>query len=133
MLPWDLATHIPAATRSQIAKFAPETIFHLASISRPADCGGEQPHDMAVRVIVEGTRSVIQLALSLGSPARLVFASSAYVYRVPPKGHLQVTEDAPQEPTSAYGKTKMWAEKQVLKAINTDGLDGIILRAFQHT
>ena len=133
VLPWDLATHIPAETRSQIAQFAPETIFHLASISRPADCGGEQPHDMAVRVNVEGTRSVIQLALSLGSPARLVFASSAYVYRNPPTGRLQVTEDAPQDPTSAYGKTKLWAEKEVIKAINTDGLDGVILRAFQHT
>lgn len=133
VFPWDLVTRIPTEIRSQVAEFAPEAIFHLASISRPADCGGDQPHDMAVQVNVEGTRSVIQLALSLGSPPRLVFASSAYVYRVPPTGRSLVSEESPQDPATAYGKTKLWAEKEILNSIDADGLDGVILRAFQHT
>ncbi len=128
---WNLAEPLSHEARQVVQQFAPDCIFHLAAISVPAQCGSDEPSVLSHAVNVGGTRAVIELARSLETRARLLVVSSSHVYAPVARERPVVTEDAPLGPTGAYGKTKWQAEQVCLQAIE-DGLDVVIVRAFQH-
>jgi GDP-4-dehydro-6-deoxy-D-mannose reductase len=82
-------------------------------------------------VNVDGTRAVIELAMSLSPPPRVLVISSAHVYAPVSRVQPVVSEDAPLGPTGAYGKTKLQAEEVCRQAAQA-GADVIVARAFQH-
>ncbi len=73
---------------------------------------------------VEGTRRLLEAARA-GGVSRIVYTSSVAVYG----DHLApgVTEDAPLDPSGAYGVSKVRAERLLRGAVGT-GLHGVIVR-----
>ena len=119
--------------RRRIEAFRPEMVYHLAAISVPQDCGRKDPSPTAVAVNVEGTRQVLRLAGSLATRPRVLFVSSSLVYAPVSFESPRVGEDALLGPAGAYGQTKLAAEEVVRQAVEEDGCDAVIVRAFQHT
>lgn len=135
VLPWDLAQPGGPSedVRQAVEQFAPTAIYHLAAISVPGDCGQDEPTPLAVRINVDGTRRVLQLAASLPSSPRVLFVSSSYVYGPVTAESPRVDEKAPVAPKRGYGRTKLAAEKEVQQAVACGQVDAVIARAFQHT
>ncbi|MCS7238425.1 MAG: GDP-mannose 4,6-dehydratase [Thermoguttaceae bacterium] len=134
LIPWDLggSASLPAEVGSALREFRPTAIFHLAAISVPEKCGGEEPTPEAWQVNVEGTRHVLELAASLRPIPTVLVVSSSHVYGEVKWDSPVVDENAPLAPRSGYGKTKKAAEDLAQRAIK-DGLPVIIVRAFHHS
>jgi len=135
LVAWNLGSPegISAEARRRIERFAPDWIFHLAALSVPRDCGSDQPTPEAIAVNVEGTRRVLELAGSVAGVVRVLFTSSSYVYGPVDRRSPRVDETARLAPRRGYGRTKLAAEEEVRRAIERDGCDAVIARAFQHT
>lgn len=133
LLGWDLASGQSAAVRRRVADFQPDWIFHLAALSVPADCGGEQPTPQALATNLGGTSAAIELALSLSPRPKLLLISSCYVYAPVSPDHPLVDETAPVDPVGGYGETKLAAEHAVRSASYDNGLEAVVARVFQHT
>jgi GDP-4-dehydro-6-deoxy-D-mannose reductase len=61
----------------------------------------------------------------------VLLVSSCHVYAPVPRGRATVAEDAPLGPTGGYGRTKLAAESELTRAVADEGLDAVIVRAFQ--
>ncbi len=133
LVAWDTSTQPKPspAEMEQIARFAPDAIYHLAAISVPADCGGDQPTEAALRANVSGTRHVLELAAHLPTRPRVLVVSTSHVY-VLTTDNRPLSEDMPLGPSRAYGITKLAAEQEATAAVQA-GTDVVIARAFQHT
>ena len=97
----------------------PEVVFHLAAQIDAAKSVAEPELDEAVNV--GGTQNVIA-ASHVSGVRKIIFSSTAAVY-----GDVQIRptpEDAPLEPISQYGKSKLAAER----LLAASGLDYVILR-----
>ena len=129
---WNLAEPLSEESRQAVHRFAPDCIYHLAAISVPSQCGSSEPSPLAQAVNVGGTRSVIELAQALSTPARVLAISSAHVYAAVSSDDPVVTEEAALAPSGAYGKTKLEAEKVCQQAV-VAGSDVVVVRAFQHS
>lgn len=129
---WDITQGLSDEACRCVTDFAPDTIYHLAAMSVPSRCGGEVPTAEAVAVNVEGTRAVIDLANGQTTPPRLLLASSCHVYAPVDESSRRVHEDAPLQPITAYGKTKLTAEQVVLEGAKR-GLSAVVARAFHHS
>jgi len=135
LVAWDLGSPegLSAEGRRTIERFAPDWIFHLAALSVPRDCGRDEPTPAAIAVNVEGTRRVLDLAGWLGGGVRVLFTSSSYVYGPVDRRSPRVDETARLAPRRGYGRTKLAAEREVRRAVERQGCDAVIARAFQHT
>jgi len=135
VLRWDLgdADGLAGEGRDRIAAFAPDCIYHLAALSVPSDCGTDEPAPRAVAVNVDGTTRVLELAMSLSSPPRVLFTSTSHVFAPVAPAKLQVDERAPLGPWRGYGITKLAAEERIREVVRRAGLDVVIARSFQHT
>lgn len=93
-----------------------------ASVARP---------DLFYEHNVRGTMTLLAAMRRAGVP-RLVFSSSAAVYGEPrgadPLARLQ--EDAPKQPSSPYGDTKLACERMIAAHCAAFGLTGVALRYF---
>ncbi|ELY87080.1 NAD-dependent epimerase/dehydratase family protein [Natrinema altunense] len=101
-----------------------DIIFHHAAlISVEASIRDpERTHD----VNVTGTVKLLERARD--ESARFVFASSAAVYGHPDT--VPIPEDAPTEPTSPYGLSKLAAEQYVRLYADLYDLSAVVLRYF---
>ena len=135
LVEWDLAADNGLADEAwrRIEAFRPGIIYHLAAMSVPQDCGTMEPSPVALAINVGGTRRVLRLAGSLSTQPRVLFVSSSLVYAPVDFDSPKVGEDALLGPIGAYGRTKLAAEEVVGKAVQQDGRDAVIVRAFQHT
>lgn len=130
---WDMTKSLDEAARQTITAFQPDTIYHLAAMSVPSDCGSGEPTRHADRINVGGVSAICELGHQLEPRPRIIFVSSCYVYAPVSLASPIVSEDASLVPQHAYGKTKLKAEQAVFQAIRDHGIDAIIARAFQHT
>lgn len=135
LVAWDLGSPagIPQEARRRIEDFRPQCIYHLAAISVPEDCGEEETVPVATAINVDGTRRVMELAVSLASRPKVLFASSSHVYGPVGRESPRVDETAPVGPWRGYGRTKLEAEGEVRRAVDRHGCDAVIARSFQHT
>lgn len=99
-------------------KVRPELVFHLAAI-----VSYSAPKELMYSVNVEGTKNVVDKCLKYES--KMVFTSSVSVI-----GRFEgiANEDTPCKPFTTYGKTKLEAEKIVVKAYQENGLPISIIR-----
>ena len=132
LLQWDISQDAPSEIHHRLADYRPTCVFHLAAVSVPRACGTLDPTDQAWSVNVQGTRRVLRLAAALPHRPRVLLASSSHVYAQVGADGVVVAEDAPLAPPDAYGRTKLAAEGELLRAVSVDGLEGIIARAFLH-
>ncbi len=132
---WDLARDdgLSEAALRRLAEFQPQVVYHLAAISVPHLCGGEQPTPLAFEVNVGGTRRVLQWAATVPTAPRVLLVSSSHVYVPVQAPSSRVSEEAPLGPVQAYGRTKLAAEEEGRRALGAGVCDVVIARAFQHT
>jgi nucleoside-diphosphate-sugar epimerase len=99
-------------------------VVHLAAVSRVV--WGEQDPSLCQAVNVEGTRNVLETASDMGSRSPWVLvASSREVYGN--ARDLPVNEAAPLRPLNVYARSKVEAEKLVIRAVE-GGLRASVLR-----
>lgn len=103
----------------------PEILFHLAAHHYIPYCN-ENPEE-AFTVNVMGTRQLLQAARDLETLQRVVYASTAAVYRPADEPHHETEIEGP---TDIYGRTKLVGEDLVeLFAANT-GIPSTAARLF---
>jgi UDP-glucose 4-epimerase len=109
-------------------------VVHLAALTSARESYGEALRYHAVNVV--GTLNLLTALERSGRPEgqrrslRLVLASSAAVYA---GGEGALGEDAPVDPPSPYGASKLAAEWLVAAQARTGGLDPVVLRCFNVT
>lgn len=111
------------AVKKVISEVAPEEIYHLASLSRPALGLIREYYD----VNLYGTLNVLEAAKRIN--AKTLIVSTAYVYG---RHGTMISETTPLEPVNHYGASKAAAD---LAAISyaLDGLHVVRVRPFNHT
>lgn len=99
-----------------------DVVVHMAAIIPPL---ANSNTELATRVNVDATRTLLEMMQRSPSAKRLVFASSMGVAGLDQAGRTPpLTADVPPTPTDHYGRTK--AECEAL--IKASGLDWTILR-----
>jgi dTDP-4-dehydrorhamnose reductase len=99
-------------TERIIYGFAPDVVFHLASLTNVDYC--ETHKKEAEKVNVEGTANVATACKQTG--ARMVFVSTDYVFDGK-KGNYK--ESDKPKPVNVYGRTKLEGEKIVSKLVGS--------------
>jgi nucleoside-diphosphate-sugar epimerase len=100
-------------------------VFHLAAAPEPVSSASDVYDVQAVNV--EGTVNLLHAAVSEGV-WRLVLGSCSSVYGTP--ATCPVSEDAPLEPTSLFGASKVAAESYCHAFHVRHQLDTVVLRYF---
>ncbi len=97
LIAWDISRPdgLCETSRRSIQRFRPQVVYHLAAISVPAECGEDQPRPQAVAVNVEGTRRVLEAAVALDWPPRVLLASTSHVYAPVEESSPRVDENWP--------------------------------------
>ena len=98
-----------------------DTVVHLVGIIPPLS---EQDIELAERVNVRGTRSIIAAMEASPSARRLIFASSMAVFGTHQDREPPLRNDSIVSPDDNYGRTKVAAEE----AIRSSNLNWTILR-----
>ncbi|PQO27027.1 NAD-dependent epimerase/dehydratase family protein [Blastopirellula marina] len=132
MLAWDISEPATPELIDTLKDFSPEVIYHLAAISHPGSCGDDLPTETCQAVNILGTRHVAELALSLPSCPKVVFISSSKVYGGRTAEQPLAAESDPPQPKGGYAHSK-WAAENVLRDRIEQGLQVMIMRAFNHT
>ncbi len=114
----------PIRTRQILEQQRPRVVVHLAALSSPRQC--EASPELARRVNVEGTQSIVEAIQSLDFDCRLIYISSSMVYGRGDES-CPITEETPCRPVSVYGQTKLEAETIVQSLGNS-----LIMRPFNH-
>jgi len=122
--------------RALRSRYETVQVVHLGGMSHIPTC--EQSPDQAYRINTHGTLSLAEALRSEIPESRLLFASTAQLYRGPASDELGVeaapwTESRAIEPQSHYAKTKWEAEQGLNKLVAEGGLSLINLRLFNHT
>lgn len=131
-LAWDISQPATPSLIDALKEFSPDVIYHLAAISHPGSCGDDLPTDTCQAVNILGTRHVAELALALPSAPKVVFVSSSKVYGSRTAEHPLAAESDPPQPKGGYAHSK-WAAENVLRDRICEGLQVLIVRAFNHT
>jgi GDP-4-dehydro-6-deoxy-D-mannose reductase len=119
---WDVRE--AQACHDQVARAAPEMVFHLAARTRFSQV--EAAPETAWEVQVTGTRNLLDAVAKHAPQARLIVVSSCHVYGLPQSS--PVGEDHPLAATRPYGKSKV-AQEDVLRS-STSKVDWVIVRPF---
>ena len=112
-----------AAVRRVMSDFRPETVVHLAALHYIPYCN-DHP-DETVATNVAGTRNVL-LASQESGVRRVVFASTAAVYRPSDEAH---GEEAEVCPIDIYGLTKAFGE-DLAKGLSSRDVEVVTARIF---
>ena len=106
-----------------LAKIAPDAIFHLAAILSGE---GELNFDKAMRVNLDGLRAVLETlrANNESQRGRLVFASTIAVFGNQPASDPAVGDHTKQVPQTTYGITKAISELLINEYSRKGFIDG---------
>ena len=113
-----------------VQQFAPEAVLHLAAVAFVPDASRDP--DLAHRVNVGGTQSVIEALEAHATGARLLLMGSGDQYPALAPGAPPLTESMALDPMGPYATTKSAAEELGRRAAER-GLDVVRIRAFNHT
>lgn len=86
----------------------PAIIIHTAALSSLNEC--EKNTELAMRINVEGTRSIINAVRKINPDIKLIFMSTDYVFDGK-RGNYR--EDDEVDPQTSYGKTKAISENDI--------------------
>jgi len=112
-----------------INKYSPDQVFHLAAVSH---LYGSSSLEM-YRVNLTGTLNLLEASSLLKRQPRFIMISSSQVYGQVKESKLPAGEDTPVSPENHYGSSKAAAENLVRGYCKETGMQGIVLRPFNHT
>lgn len=98
-----------------------DSVFHLASI---VSGEGEVDFDKALRVNLDGQRSLLEQQRQTSPGSRFVFASTIAVFGPISQADAQVGDCSKQVPTTTYGVTKVIGEQLVNDYSRKGFIDG---------
>jgi nucleoside-diphosphate-sugar epimerase len=99
-----------------------DAVVHMAGILPPV--ADERP-ELAHKVNVEGTQTLVESIAETGRQTPIVFTSSVAVFGPTPDATEPISPDRyPPNPKGAYGQTKLEAERVIKQA----GIDYLVLR-----
>jgi len=112
----------------EIASLRPATIFHLAGSPQVAESWHDSTTPLAGNVLA--TAHLFDAIQHARLRCRVLVAGSATVY-APSESPLK--ESDPLTPTNPYALSKLAQEQLALRAASEDGLEVVMVRAFNHT
>jgi GDP-4-dehydro-6-deoxy-D-mannose reductase len=115
------------AVRAALASDAPDAVVHLAAQSSPTR-SWDEPH-LTYRINVGGAINLLEAARALPHPPRLLLAGTSAEYAQPADGVL-IAEDAPLDPESPYGSSKLAVDELALMYGRRYGLEIVRFRPF---
>jgi len=111
--------------KKYLAKIKPDQVYHLAGFAS----GAGKDKELIFKVNVEGTLNILEALKEIERPARVLLASTAYVYGNTPKC---AAENSKIDAKSPYDQSKIKMEREALKYQNTN-IEIVITRATNHT
>lgn len=114
--------------RDAIATLRPATVFHLAGSPQVAESWRDSTKPLEGNVLA--TAHLFDAIRHAGLRCRVLVAGSATVY-APSESPLK--ESDPLTPTNPYALSKLAQEQLALRAASEDGLEVVMVRAFNHT
>lgn len=118
-----------ALTRA-VKLIQPRAVIHLAGEASVASSIADPVRTYAVNF--GGTLNLLTALKAAGFTGRFLYISSGDVYGAVPKECLPVKEDQPVRPRSPYAVSKIAAEALCYQWSQTDNLDMVIARPFNH-
>ncbi len=112
----------------EIAALRPGTIFHLAGSPQVAESWRDSTTPLAGNVLA--TAHLLDAIRRAGLQCRVLVAGSATIY-APAESPLK--ESDPLAPTNPYALSKLAQEQLALRAATEDGVEIVMVRAFNHT
>jgi len=114
--------------RREILALRPTAVYHCAGAAHVADSWQDTALPLASNVLT--THYLLDALRGAGCASRVVIPGSATVYAV---SAAPLHEDAALAPASPYAFSKLAQEQLGRRAVAEDGIDVILLRAFNHT
>jgi GDP-4-dehydro-6-deoxy-D-mannose reductase len=116
------------SVRAAVASLRPATVFHLAGAPQVAESWRDRAKPLEGNVL--GTAHLLDAIRLAKVRCRILVAGSAAVY-APSESPL--TESDALAPTSPYALSKLAQEQLAMRAFADDGLEIVMVRAFNHT
>ena len=120
----------PAAIRSCIDKASPDWVIHLAAQTFVPESFSHPEKTFEVNFF--GTLNVLKALKSAEFSGRLLYVSSGDVYGVVSPEQLPLSESTPLKPRNPYSVSKVAAEALCYQWSQTEGLEVVIVRPFNH-
>ena len=114
--------------RRAVAALKPSSIYHLAGVPHVGGSWDATEPTLAGNVL--STHYLFDALRRAGVRARVLVTASATVYA---PSNEPIAEDGAIAPGSPYALSKLAQEMRTLRASVEDGLDVIVVRAFNHT
>jgi GDP-4-dehydro-6-deoxy-D-mannose reductase len=114
--------------RSAIASLRPAAIFHLAGAPQVAESWRDSARPLEGNVLA--TEHLFDAVRRAELRCRILVAGSASVYA---PSDTPINEGDPLAPANPYALSKLAQEQLALRAFTDDGLDIVMVRAFNHT
>ena len=111
-----------------MSTFRPEVIFHLAARTFVPDARRNPGETLGVNVM--GAVNVLEAAVAMAAPPRVILVSSAEVYGIVAEDDLPVGEETPLAPANPYAASKAAME---MAARSYESIESIVVRPFNHT
>jgi GDP-4-dehydro-6-deoxy-D-mannose reductase len=117
-----------AQVRSAVSALRPAQIYHLAGVPHVGGSWDATTPTLAGNVLA--THYLFDALRRSGARARVLVTASATVYA---PSDQPIAEDGIIAPGSPYALSKLAQEMRTLRASIEDGLDVVVVRAFNHT
>jgi GDP-4-dehydro-6-deoxy-D-mannose reductase len=114
--------------RHAIANLRPATIFHLAGAPQVAESWRDSTKPLAGNVLA--TAHLFDAVRLARLSCRVLVTGSAVVYA---PSDTPIREDGALAPRNPYALSKLAQEQLAMRAFADDGLDVVMVRAFNHT
>jgi len=128
-LPESLDLRDPALVPA-VAACAPDAVLHLAALSSVAE--SFRTPGLFLDVNLHGTLDLLQALKAAGFRGRLLYVGSGDCYGAVPEHELPIGEDRPLRPRNPYAVSKVAAEALCYQWSQSEALDVVIARPFNH-
>lgn len=119
-----------AALGAAVAELRPDAVLHLAALTSVAESFRDP--DLYFDVNFRGTHNLLRALQACGFSGRMIHVSSGDCYGSVAAADLPVAESQPLRPRSPYAVSKVAAEALAFQWSQSEGLDVVIARPFNH-
>ena len=120
----------PAQVDAQLGEHRPDAIVHLAAQSNVPQSFTDP--EGTFRINLFGTLRLFEGIKRAGLAPRVAFASSGDVYGKVPEAEMPISEERIPRPRNPYAASKLAAEALCYQWSQTEGLEVMVARAFNH-